>query len=66
MVQVIFGREERPKAENILVELIPGTREEYESTAAYHGGKWLALVVDGVDTLKYLKLLSVKLGARMA
>jgi hypothetical protein len=67
VVQVVFGRDEREKAECILPGLTPGTREEYESAATYHDGKWLALVVDGDAALKDLKLLlSVKRRVRAA
>ena len=41
VVQIVFGGEEREKAEKILPELSPGVRETYTNATTYHDGKWL-------------------------
>lgn len=46
LVQIVFGAEERAKAEEVLPELSPEVREAYANATTYHDGKWLALVLD--------------------
>lgn len=61
LVQIVFGKEERTKAEAILPELVSHAREDYISATTYHDGKWLALLVDSDDVLEDIKrLLTVK------
>lgn len=61
VVQIVFGGEEREKAEEILPELSPRVRQAYEAATTYHDGKWLALVADQKETLDDIeKLLTVK------
>lgn len=51
LVQIIFGAEERQKAEKILPELSPHVREAYTNATTYHDGKWLAVVADSNEVL---------------
>lgn len=61
LVVIVFGGEERAKAEAILPELISHAREDYSSATTYHDGKWLALVVDGDDVMADIeRLLAIK------
>ncbi|MCL5281374.1 MAG: DUF3788 domain-containing protein [Planctomycetes bacterium] len=61
VVQIVFGGEEREKAEKILPELTPSVRKAYGEAATYHDGKWLALVVDRKEILDDIeKMLAVK------
>ena len=61
VVQIVFGGEEREKAEKILPELIPSVRKAYTEATTYHDGKWLALVVEGKEILDDIeRLLAVK------
>ncbi len=61
VVQIVFGGEEREKAENILPELTPTVRTAYTEATTYHDGKWLAIVADRAETLDDIeKLLAVK------
>ncbi len=61
VVQIVFGGEERQKAEEILPELTPSVRKAYAEATTYHDGKWLALVADRKNTLGDIeKLLTVK------
>ena len=46
LVQIVFGAEERVKAEKVLPELSTEVREAYANATTYHDGKWLALVLD--------------------
>jgi len=61
LVQIVFGGEEREKAEKVLPELSPAVREAYTNATTYHDGKWLALVLDGDEVLADIeRLLAVK------
>ena len=61
MVQIVFGAEERAKAEKVLPELSPGVREAYTNATTYHDGKWLAVAVDRDKILDDIeRLLMVK------
>jgi hypothetical protein len=61
MVQIVFGGEEREKAEKILAELSPAVRDAYINATTYHDGKWLAIVVDRDELLTDIeRLLTVK------
>lgn len=61
IVQIVFGGEEREKAEKILLELTPNVRKAYAEAKTYHDGKWLAVVADRKETLDDIeKLLAVK------
>ncbi len=61
VVQIVFGGEERDKAEKLLPELNPGVRQRYAEATTYHDGKWLALVADRKEILADIeKLLTVK------
>ncbi len=60
-VLIVFGGQEREKAEIILPELSPDVRKKYAQATTYHDGKWLVLHVDRdelVDDIE--KLLTVK------
>ncbi len=46
LIQIVFGAEERVKAEKVLPELSEEVREAYANATTYHDGKWLALVLD--------------------
>jgi len=46
LVQIVFGAEEREKAEKVIPELSTEVRETYANATTYHDGKWLALVLD--------------------
>ncbi|MEN6578647.1 MAG: DUF3788 domain-containing protein [Phycisphaerales bacterium] len=61
LVQIVFGGEERQKAEKVLPELSPGVREAYTNATTYHDGKWLAVVADSSEVLDDIeRLLTVK------
>ncbi len=61
VVQIVFGGEERGKAEKILLELTPTVRKAYTEATTYHDGKWLAVVADRKETLDDIeKLLAIK------
>ncbi len=61
VVQIVFGGEERKKAETILAELTPSVRKAYTEATTYHDGKWLALVAEREETLDDIeRLLAVK------
>ncbi len=61
LVQIVFGAEERAKAEKVLPELGPGVREAYTNATTYHDGKWLAVVADNNEVLDDIeRLLTVK------
>jgi hypothetical protein len=59
-VLIVFGAQEREKAEAILSELSPEVRKDYESATTYHDGKWLLINMDSeealVDTFRLLQL----------
>jgi len=61
LVQIVFGGEERERAEEVLTELSPGVRDAYRNATTYHDGKWLAVVVDNNEVLDDIKrLLAIK------
>jgi len=61
VVQIVFGGEEREKAEKILPELTPNVRKAYTEATTYHDGKWLAVVANRQETLDDIeKLLAIK------
>ena len=45
-VQIVFGAQEREKAESIREHLSSPTRKAYDEAKTYHDGKWLYLLVD--------------------
>jgi hypothetical protein len=59
-VLIVFGAQEREKAEAILSELSPKVRRDYETATTYHDGKWLLINLDSeealVDTFRLLEL----------
>jgi hypothetical protein len=60
-ILIVFGGAEREKAEAILSELDPHTRDAYTAATTYHDGKWLYLTVDHDAVLKDVeKLLTLK------
>ncbi len=66
-IQIVFGGEEREKAEAILPELVSHAREDYVAATTYHDGKWLGLVVDSDEVLADVKrLLAVKRKSKRA
>ena len=61
VVQIVFGGEEREKAEKILPRLTPTVRKAYTEATTYHDGKWLAVAADRQETLDDIeKLLAIK------
>jgi len=61
VILIVFGGPEREKAEAILSELDPHTRDAYKAATTYHDGKWLCLTVDRDAILDDIeKLLRVK------
>lgn len=61
VVLIVFGAEERAKAEGILGELESHARSDYEAATTYHDGKWLTLAIDGDDVMRDAeRLLRVK------
>lgn len=58
---MVFGAEERQKAEAILPELGSHVREDYLAAATYHDGKWLAVAVDSDEVFTDVqRLLAIK------
>ena len=67
IVQIVFGGEEREKAEKVLPDLAPSTRKAYREATTYHDGKWLALVADRNETLDDIEeLLAIKRKPKLA
>ncbi len=61
VVQIVFGAEEREKAEKILPGLTANVRRASTEARTYHDGKWLAVVADRRETLDDIeKLLAIK------
>ena len=61
VVQIVFGGEEREKAEKTLLDLSPNVRQAYTGATTYHDGKWLAIVADRKEILDDVeKLLAIK------
>lgn len=58
---IVFGREERDKAEIILPELKSHVREDYEKANTFHDGKWMLTALDSNDVVADVtRLLTVK------
>jgi hypothetical protein len=58
---IVFGAEERAKAEAIRDSLSTYTQKEYDKAATYHDGKWVLLTINSdkvVDDVR--KLLAIK------
>ena len=67
VVQIVFGGEEREKAEKMLPKLSPSVRQGYAKATTYHDGKWLAIMADCRDSLDDIeKLLAIKRKPRRA
>ncbi len=61
LVLIVFGREEREKAEKILAGLTPAVRAIYEGATTYHDGKWVLIPVSQDRRLRDIQeLLTVK------
>jgi hypothetical protein len=60
-IQIVFGGEERRKAEAILPMLTSHAREDYAKATTYHDGKWLGVVVDSDEVMADVEqLLKIK------
>lgn len=60
-VLIVFGAEERVKAESILSELSPDVQEGYSRATTYHDGKWVKIIVSSNRVLSDVKrLLEIK------
>ena len=60
-LQIIFGRDERTKAEAVLDTLSPKIREAYENAYTWHDGKWVMFLPENVSEFPdYLRLLALK------
>lgn len=58
---IVFGREERAKAESILNELTSHVHDDYVNAKTYHDGRWVGIVVDSNQVLKDVeRLLRIK------
>jgi hypothetical protein len=61
VVLIVFGGEQREKAETILPELSADVRQRYTEATTYHDGKWLAIAIDRDEILDDVeKLLAIK------
>jgi hypothetical protein len=61
MIQIVFGAEEREKAEEILPKLVSHTSDDYKEATTYHDGKWLFLEVDSNKVIADVeRLLAIK------
>ncbi|NMD13813.1 MAG: DUF3788 family protein, partial [Caldisericales bacterium] len=58
-IQIVFGKDERSKVEEIKENLSSRTKNAYESATTYHDGKWLLLNVDGEDIIRDIEVLLV-------
>jgi hypothetical protein len=56
-ILIVFGAEERQKAEALLARLTPRTRKAYTAAATFHDGKWLWFAIDDEKLLEDVKLL---------
>lgn len=56
-IQIVFGKDERSKVEEIKEKLSSRTRNAYESATTYHDGKWLLLDVDGKEIIRDIEVL---------
>jgi hypothetical protein len=58
---IVFGAEERAKAEAIRDNLSTCTRKEYDEATTYHDGKWVLLTINSGDVVEdVMKLLAIK------
>jgi len=61
IVLIVFGKDERTKAEATLGQLSPGVRSDYEKAPTYHDGKWMVTAVDSRQVVSDIgRLLAVK------
>jgi hypothetical protein len=66
-ILIVFGREEREKAEAVADRLTDQTWKRYQEATTYHDGKWLLLTVDSDEVLADVeRLLAVKRKPRPA
>ncbi len=56
-IQIVFGKDERLKVEEIKKKLSSRTRNAYENATTYHDGKWLLLNVDGEEIIRDIEVL---------
>lgn len=58
---IVFGAEERAKAEAIRDSLSTCTNKEYEKATTYHDGKWVLLTINSDKVVEdVMKLLAIK------
>lgn len=58
---IVFGAEERAKAEAIQDSLSPHTQKEYDKSMTYHDGKWVLLTINSDKVVEDVrKLLAIK------
>lgn len=58
---IVFGKEERTKAEIIKKDLSKYTQKAYDEAATYHDGKWLLLTINNEEVIEDVrKLLAIK------
>jgi len=58
---IVFGAEERAKAEAIRDSLSARTRKEYDKATTYHDGKWVLLTINSDKVVEDArKLLAIK------
>ena len=61
VVLIVFGKEERGRAESIIAELDPAVREAYTQAKTYHDGKWVWIPFERDLRLRDIqKLLAIK------
>ncbi len=56
-IQIVFGKDERLKVEEIKKKLSSRTRNAYENATTYHDGKWLLLNVDDEEIIRDIEVL---------
>ncbi len=62
---IVFGEQDRVKAENMLPTLHPELRDAYESAKTYADGKWVAIkVTDQIPFADLFALLEIKRAQR--
>jgi hypothetical protein len=49
---IVFGRDERTRADAILPELASHVRDDYKRAKTYHDGRWVGIVVNSNEALK--------------
>jgi hypothetical protein len=61
LVQIVFGKAEQAKAEELLPQLRPALRDIYTGAPVFMDGKWLAIPIESQDDLADVaRLLFVK------